>query len=150
MVRPAVGSETSIDELRVRRPRAISGNGLDHGLLARGEADECVRRRGIAVRDFARVCVLRVCVPGVCVCVSMDALKELVKGPAAGHHTFALVYTLSRSAAQRRALCPARDIPREIALRKENSSVGSTIGHNGIVPARSIVSVYRGVCRLTI
>ena len=96
MVRPAAGSETSIDELRVRRPRAILGNGLDHGLLARGEADECVRRRGIAVRDFARV---RVCAR-VCLCVSMDALKELVKGPAAGRHTFALVYTLSRSAAQ--------------------------------------------------
>jgi len=49
--------ETSIGELRGRRPRAISANGSDHGLLARGdEARECVYvDAGFAVRNCVRV-----------------------------------------------------------------------------------------------
>jgi len=48
--RPAAAGETSIGELRGRRPRAISANGADHGLLARGDewrASVCVRGCGI-------------------------------------------------------------------------------------------------------
>lgn len=77
MARPAAGSEMSIDELRARRSRAISGNGLDHGLLARGEADECVRRCGFAVlrcrRGSACGCARFAYAP---VCVSVNARRK--------------------------------------------------------------------------
>lgn len=48
-----------------------------------------------------------------------NALKEPAKGPAASRHTFARVYTLSRSAAQWRrvALCPLARASRRHAAR---------------------------------
>jgi len=101
--------------------------------------------RCTGVDECARICVY-VC---VCVCVCRwTRRKSRPKGrPQAVTHSHGWVYTLSRSVAQRRALCLAMNIARHTArnciqkrARPSGSQPRPTIGHNSIVP------VYRTMC----
>lgn len=117
MARPAAGSEMSIDELRARRPRAISGNGLDHGLLAHGEADECVRRCGFAVHG--------------CRCACMCRERDERAGQRAGHrppHIRAGVHIFSQCGTTTGSL-PGYE-HRATYRAKLHSEKSSSIGHN--------------------
>lgn len=98
--RPAVKRQSA-------RPRAISGNGLDHGLLALVARDGRVCTVGAGLRCT----IVRTCVRA---CVGERVQRADQRASRRPPHICARVYS-TYFLAQRRALCPATNIARHTA-----------------------------------